>query len=130
MKYLITLIGVALLFYERFKGTKTVYEIKGPENALGNLQGYSVRGYQITIFCQRKEYVAVYDSKWTPNRKRVLYRVFGVVTNDAPQALKKACELDIHLPSFISPLNMDAEVRRACVHAYLDLLEKKLEKIE
>lgn len=122
--------SVVLALWEKVRGTKTVHEIKGPENALGSLKGYTVRGYELTIFIQRKEYVVKYDRWYIPNTKHHTYRVMSLVTNDAPEALKKACELDVDLPGFIHPFNFKDEIRRSVVRAYIDMLILRLAKIE
>lgn len=130
MRYLAMFVSALLMVYERWKGTKTVYEVKGPENALGNLQGYCVRGYQLTIFCQRKEYRVRYDKWYVPNYSRYVYRVTSLVTNDAPKALKTACELDVDLPAFVGGCNFNTVVFKSVVNAYLDLLEVRIGKLD
>lgn len=130
MRYLKWLFAVALFFYERWRGPKTVHEIRQPDDALGSLKGFAVRGYEIIIYCQRKEYKVKYERWYVPNRQYRTYQVFSVVTNDAPKALKRACELDVDLPALISNWSFDNEIRRAQVMAYLDLLEKRMTKIE
>lgn len=124
------LVGVVLLLFERLRGSKTVYESKRPDNSMGSLKGFTVRGYEVAIYCQRKEYHVKYDRWYIPNRVRVTYNVFSVVTNDAPKALRKACELDVDLPALIHNWNFDNEIRRAQVLAYLDLLERRMSKNE
>lgn len=126
MQYLKLFTALLMLFIGRLKGSKTVYETHSADNALGSLRGYSVRGYEITIFCQRKQYAVKYDKWYIPNVMRTSYRVVGVVTNDAPEALKQACDIYLDLPSFISESNFSHEIRRSVVLAYLDLLEKRL----
>lgn len=130
MRLLQLLVGVVLLLFERWRGPKTVYEIKRPDNSLGCLKGFTVRGYELAIYCQRKEYHVKYDRWYIPNRVRVTYNVFSVVTNDAPVALRKACELDVDLPALIHNWHFDNEVRRSQVHAYLDLLEARIKATE
>lgn len=130
MRYLALLTSALFMMYERWKGAKTVYEIKSPQNNLGSMQGYSIRGYQLTIFCQRREYQVSYDKWYVPNHKRYTYCVTSLVTNDAPDALKVACELDIDLPAFVSHYNFEQVIFSSVVNAYLDLLEKRLGKLE
>ncbi len=125
-----TLIAVVFFLYERWRGPKTVYEVKLPSHALGSLKGFAVRGYEIIIYCQRKEYHVKYVKWYVPDTVHVTYQVFSVVTNDAPKALKKACELDVDLPALVHNWNFNNEIRRAQVLAYLDLLEKRMSKIE
>lgn len=125
-----TFAAIILLLFERCRGPKTVYEIKRIDNELGSLKGFSLRGYEVAIYCQRKEYHIVYQRWYIPNRTRMTYNVFSVVSADAPISLKKACELDVDLPSLINNWHFDNEIRRAQVHAYLDLLEKRMRKYE
>lgn len=124
------LVAVVLSLFERLRGPKTVYEIKRPQNTLGSLKGFAVRGYEIVIYCQRKEYHVKYDRWYIPDRIEATYNVFSTVTSDAPQALRDACELDVELPALIHDWNFNNVIRRAQVHAYLDLLEARMNKNE
>ncbi len=54
------------------------------------------------------------------------YRVFSVVSDDAPEPLKKACELDIDIPALLPPSVDDHGHRQAAVNAYLDILIERL----
>lgn len=130
MRYFVILFRFLLMCYVRWKGTKTVHEIESHKNTLGHLKGYCVRGYQLTIFCQRREYLVKYDKWYIPNYRRYTYRVMSVVTNDAPPVLKKACELDIDLPCFVSHFHFNEILVKSAVHAYLDLLEKRVGVME
>lgn len=118
--------GAFLLFWESLKGKKTVREIKHPKNALGHLVGYSVAGYTLEIYCQRKHYRRSYDKWFIPNKDHMAYRVFSVVSADAPDSLKKACELDVDIPALLPPAIDDHAHRQAVVNAYLDLLIERL----
>lgn len=129
MRTIRLLVAVVLLCLERIKGPKKVYEIKRPANAMGCLKGFTVRGYELAIYCQRKEYHVKYDRWYIPNRITVTYNVFSRVTNDAPKALQKACELDVDLPALVHNWNFDNEVRHAQIDAYLDLLEARMKQM-
>ncbi len=118
--------GFLVMFVENLKGTKTVTEIRSPKNALGNLTGYAIAGYQINIYCQRKHYRRSYDKWFIPDQHHITYRVFSVVTNDAPDGLKMACELDVDLPSMLPEYVNDEQQRSAVVQAYLDILVSRL----
>lgn len=120
------LAAIALLLWERVRGPKTVSLITTLDNQSGQLRGITVRGYEITIFCHRKEYYVAYDRWCVPNRTLVSYQVFSVVSSDAPQALHKACELDVDFPTLAHPWNFNSELRKQHVQAYLDLLERRL----
>ncbi len=130
MRYLKIVFGVILFLYERFRGPRTFRELKHASDALGYLKGHTVKGYQLTIFCQRRRYHTKFDKWYIPDQIETVYRVFSVVTADAPDALKKACELDVNLPELISNWNFDNEIRRSQVLAYLDLLEKRMGMFE
>jgi hypothetical protein len=119
-------VGVVLSCFERFRGPKTVYELERARNCMGGLRGFTVRGYEIVIYCQRKEYQVKYDRWYIPDRIESTYKMFSVVTNDAPEALKRACELEVELPGLIHSWNFDRKICRAQVHAYLDLLEMRI----
>lgn len=54
------------------------------------------------------------------------YRVFSVVSQDAPDSLKKACELDIDIPALLPHAVSDHGHRQAAVNAYLDILIERL----
>jgi hypothetical protein len=119
-------VSVVLLLFERVRGPRYINEIKQPDQALGCLKGFSVRGYEIAIYCHRKSYRVHYKHWYVPDRSFFTYNVFSVISNDAPIALRKACELDVELPALIPRNNFDEEIRRRQVLAYLDLLEQRL----
>lgn len=130
VRFLKSVLGVVLFLFERARGPKTVTELKRAGNEMGSLKGFAIRGYEIAIYCQRKEYHIRYDRWWIPDRVEVTYNVFSVVSSEAPKALRQACERDVDLPALIHNWNFDNEIRRAQVNAYLDLLEKRLTKNE
>jgi len=115
-----------LSFFQRLKGHYSVEEIKHPRNALGSLTGYSLSGYTIEIFCQRRHYRRYYDNWFVPNKDHIAYHVFSVVSSDAPTVLKQACELDLDIPALLPSFVPDEGQREEVVHAYLDLLIHRL----
>ena len=123
-----SVIKIALFIFSRVRGTKTVSEHKGFNNQLGFLKAFVVCGYEVTIHCHRKKYCIKYDRWFIPNRTVMTYNVFSMVSREAPQALRKACELDIDLPELIHRWNFDSETRKEQVNEYLDLLEKRVRK--
>lgn len=126
MTLLKSLLSDLFLYFEKLKGKKTVYEIKLPKNALGQLVGYAVDGYEIRIYCQKKQYKRQYNSRLIPDKDTVVYRVFSVVSSDAPDLLREACELDVDIPCQLSALVDDEGQKDAAIQAYLDLLAAKL----
>jgi hypothetical protein len=120
------LLGSLFLITERIKGTKTVLEIKSPKNSLGYLLAYAVSGYEISIYCQVKRYHRIYDKWFAPNRYIVVYRVFSVVSNDAPENIRTACELDIDIPEQLHNAVSEQHQKDEAIRAYLDLLINRL----
>jgi hypothetical protein len=111
---------------ERLKGEKTVREMHSPGDYLVHLTGYSVSGYEIRLYCQKKIYIREYWRWFIPNEYYVTFRVFSVVSNDAPSTLKNACELELDLPAMM-PKFLSHEVQKECaIQAYLDILIAKI----
>jgi hypothetical protein len=121
-----TVVGLVLLAFERVRGPRWVTEIRESDQALGCLKGFTIQGYEIAIYCHRKTYRVQYKHWYIPDRWLFTYKVFSVVTNDAPLSLRKACELDLELPSLVSTRSFNSEIRQAQVMAYLDLLDQRL----
>jgi hypothetical protein len=126
LKFLKFFASGSLMLFEYLRGTNTVTEIKRPENALGDLRGFTVRGFEIAIYCHRREYHVRYSRWYVPNRTLYSYNVFSVVGHDAPEPLRKACELDVDIPSLVHRWNFDSMIRIRQVNAYLDLLETRI----
>jgi hypothetical protein len=118
--------GAVLLLFERLCGPKTLVEIKRPDHALGSLRGMTLRGFEVAIYCHRKEYRVLYENWYIPNRTLFSYNVFSVVGKDAPESLRSACELDVELPPLAHHRSFNSAIQRQQVHAYLDLLESRL----
>ena len=53
-------IDALFLFVERLKGEKTVREKLISSDYLAHLTGYSVLGYEIRLYCQKKTYTRAY----------------------------------------------------------------------
>lgn len=129
MQSLKRMLSVVFLFLEKLKGKKTLHEVKLPKNALGHLVGFAVSGYEVRIYCQKKQYKRKYDNWFVRDKSMVVYRVFSVVTNDAPDRLKEACELDVDIPCQLSPFVDDEGQKDAAILAYLDLLASRLDSM-
>lgn len=123
---IIRCLGAVILFLEQLKGQRVIKEIHHPHNAMGYLAGYSISGYSIQIFCQRKHYRRYYDNWFIPNQDHIAYHVYSVVSSDAPDVLKQACELDLDIPALLPSAVSDEGQREEAVKAYLDLLIERL----
>lgn len=111
---------------EKIKGSTIVTEISTPKNLVAHLTGYSIFGYEIQIFCQKRHYRRSYDKWYVPNANHVAYSVFSIVSNEAPVTLKKACELDIVIPQLMGENIDEKRQKQAAVDAYLDILAQTL----
>lgn len=115
-------LGRFLLFWESLKGNTTVQRIEHPDNVLGSLEGYAIAGYSVQIFCQRKHYRRSYDKSYISDQDVMTYHVYCKVTDDAPEILKKVCELSVDIPSLLPAMVEEAGHRQAAINAYLDML--------
>lgn len=121
-----SLLNAFFLYLEKLKGRKTVYEVKLPKHALGHLAGFAVAGFEVRIYCQKKQYKRSYDNRFIPDKYMAVYSVFSVVSNDAPERLRQACELVADIPCQLSSFVSDEGQKDAAIQAYLDLLVHKL----
>lgn len=126
MALLKRLLSGIFLYFEKLKGKKTVYEIRLPKNALGHLTGLNVSGYEVRIYCQKKQYKRSYDNRFIPDKYMTVYNVFSVVSSDAPEKLRDACELEADIPCQLSSFIDDDGQKDAAIQAYLDLLAHRL----
>lgn len=111
---------------QKVKGRSTLAYLPNRKNLVEDLTAYSIAGYEIRIYCQRELYKRKYDHWYIPSEILVSYLVYGVATNDAPQALKDVCEFDLKVdikPEFI----WDYHDRQIAVKAYLDAVIERLE---
>ena len=126
MNFLISFWNKLLLVFQSLKGTTNVIEIKTPKNLVGHLTGYSIYGYEMQIFCQKRHYRRSYDKWFIPNENHIAYRIFSIVSNNAPEKLKKACELELVIPQLMNEHIEERRQRQSAIDAYLDILAQSL----
>ena len=126
MQLLRSILGSIFIFLERLKGNKVVCDVSIPNNVVGLLTGYSMYGYEIQIFCKKRHYRRKYDKWFIPNDDHAAYEVFSIVSNDAPDSLKKACKMELVIPRLLAEPVSEARQRQAAVDAYLDILAQTL----
>lgn len=120
---------IALFFYwlEGLKGSVTVrYRVDGAP-LTGKITGVFIAGYNLTIYCRRKVFVFHYSNWWVYRRKIVHYQVYSVITPDAPEELRKACEIRMSIPARFHWRVGNHVQQKAAVNAYLDILIESLE---
>lgn len=127
LRFFSWILEAIVLLFHRLKGPSSLREVPTGLGQESILKGESVSGYEINIYCYRKQYRRKYDRWYVPTEYQVLYRVFSRVSDNAPARLKKVCaslDRDIRpqLPEFLSE---DLQ-KRAAVEAYLQLLQAAL----
>jgi len=129
MHFIRRILSRCFLFVEkRLKGNKSFTNITIPEDhdLVGWLEGYSVTGYRIKIFCSKVRYRKQYSRWYVPASNIDLYHVYSVVSPDAPAALKQACSLEITIPP-PHPEFLNTEFQKdAAIEWYLDLLIQRI----
>lgn len=117
------LVTFVFLWFERLKGVRKVSQSVVIQTQRGNsLRVIHQSGYDITIYCQRREYMREYSSWYAPLTTYVVYHVFSTTTNDAPDLIKQACKLDVTLPRLLPSYIVDEIQKRFAIDAYVDLL--------
>jgi hypothetical protein len=111
---------------ENLKGNRTFIEIKNNKDTSNSITCYSIAGYQLNIYCYKKQYIYKYDNWFVPTKKYTSYRIFCVPTNGTPDDLTKICELDITLPALLPSCSSDIQQCKAAVAAYVDILTEHL----
>lgn len=114
------------LWVDRQRGPVHVDRQSRCEELNEHLIGYAIAGYQIRLYCQKKRYMQRYLRWHMPSLTYCTFRVFGRVTADAPEALRRACELDIDLPRMTPYFVSESVQKEMAVRAYLDLLIERL----
>jgi hypothetical protein len=127
MSVLKRLLTRGYLWFERIKGPKKVSQAVVIQTERANtLRVIHQSGYDITIYCQRKEFLKEYEWDAMPTQTYVVYYVFSRATFDAPELIKQACRLEVTFPPLV-PQYLDEEVqKRAAIDAYVDLITDKL----
>jgi hypothetical protein len=129
MHFIRRVLSRCFLFVEkRLKGNKSFTDITIPEDRdlVGWLEGYSVTGYRIKIFCSKVRYRKQYSRWYVPTSNIDLYHVYSVVSHDAPTALREACALEITIPP-PHPEFLNTEFQKdAAIEWYLDLLIQRM----
>lgn len=116
--------------YRLHKGKSRVrlYSIKKVD--LGELIGFSIRGYTLTIHCYKMQYVTSYQKRFEVNKNHVVYQMFATCSEDSPQKLKEVIEIETYLPRLSPSLVSIEQERKTLVAAYLDILITRLRNLD
>lgn len=112
--------------WEKVKGKGQVQREAHKANFAEDLIACSLAGYEIRIYCQKELYRRKYDLWFIPNERAISYRVYGVVSNTAPQKLKDICEFDLKIAVSTSRFSNGNDKRQHAIKAYLDVLIERL----
>lgn len=119
-------IDALFLIVEKLKGASTIVEQHNTRDLLVHLAGHSVSGYEVRLYCQRKFFLRVYHSRWVRDETYSTFRVFSVVSADAPLALRTACEMELDVPA-IAPSYLSNDLQKeTAIQAYLDILIERI----
>lgn len=116
------------LWHDRHRGPIRLNKHHRVEELHEHLTGYAIAGYEIRLYCQKKRYIRQYLWLRLPSLHYCTFRVFGRVTADAPEALRRACELDVDLPLLTPHFISESVQKEMAVRAYLDLLIERLSR--
>lgn len=121
------LLSSLFLFLEKIKGRQVVTVVKTPTlDAASEMVGKAFSGYEISIYCQRKQYCRRYQRRFIRPKYFVLYRVFCVIGTGAPADVIEACQLDVDIPQQLPRWVAEPAQRVAAISAYLDLVLARL----
>lgn len=131
MSVLMRVVTEGFLLYQRLKGTRKVTQAVVIQTERGNsLRVIHRSGYDITIYCQRMEYLRQFERWVWPPKKYETYHLFSTTTNDAPELIRQACKLEVTLPRLM-PWYVDEELqKRSAIDAYVDLITDKLRSLK
>lgn len=110
---------------ERIKGSSRLVAVRLSPNLSEDLTAYSVSGFQIRIYCKLEHNRREYDRWFIPSEDLISYRVYGVASSDAPQALREVCDYDVVVP--YTKRWIFSTSRSSAIKVYLNVLIKRLE---
>jgi hypothetical protein len=112
---------------EQLKGRKRVTErIVLSKRFTTQLTGQSLTGYEITIYCQKRHYHLQYEDWFIPNRNLYMYEVYGLVSNDAPEVLKAACQDHVCIPELLPNVVPEDCQEKEAIQAFLDIVINRM----
>lgn len=108
-------------------GPSTFKEIAYKPCLASKVTATSIGGYELSVYCRTRHYARLYSCPLVPTQHIVLHQVYSVVSADAPESLRKACEATITVPAWMHwCVNNDTQEALA-VRSYLDILIDRLE---
>ena len=130
MSLLMRLATRGFLWVEHCRGSKKFQqEIVIQTNRRNTLRVIHHSGYDITIYCQRVQYQTSY-SLWPWKKTHLAYQLFSTTTSDAPELIRRACDLSVTLPA-LCPSYVEDEVQKLyAIDAYVDLITDKLKALK
>jgi len=113
---------------DNVKGDYTIQAFPSQAVVMDNLTAKSVEGYQVVIYCQKKQVVQRFRKWYIPDCHMNKYRVFSVPSETAPVELKEACELDVCIDQLFPNTPNDFVQKEVVIGAYLERLLNSLRK--
>jgi hypothetical protein len=120
-----------LSYLGSLKGHATLQRVHSKPSLEEDLTAYSVSGYEIRIFCKLEHNRRKYDKWFIPTEDVISYRLYGVVSPDAPTALREVCEFDVCVPYQRQRFIWSSSISRSeAIKEYLDVLITRLENLQ
>lgn len=108
------------------RGEIQVKEVFHNNRLIGSLLVSSFHGYDIEVFCQKRQYMRKHLKSRLRGKIHTVFDVYCELDGYPPDVLYKACQTRITFPALL-PLYMDDKYHvTALVNAYLDMIQKLL----
>lgn len=121
-----SLLGMLYSAYLSFRGPRRIKLLRNEKIDLGGLKAYSIRGFELSIYCKEIRYRVYHRRFYVRNYDTSCYELFAVVGDNADQRLKDAIRQPVYLPMIVPPFVGKTVLRKKLVEAYLDILIARL----
>ena len=129
MYLFLRILGYFFLFVEKLKGRRVVREIVFHTDDSQYLEVVLTDGSVLKIYCAVRLYRREYDHWLVPHDHKTVYQLSSTISETASAELKQASDFKVDIPSLL-PESMPCKYKRTAVlHAYLDIMLHRLERI-
>lgn len=111
-------------FLNLLRGNATIREVFQHNRSIGSLRVDVFFGYDLEVYCYRRQYVKEFDRSIFRPKLYTVYDVGCRVSGDPPSILKKALQTRITFPPLASVYLEDSIHVKLLVNAYLDMIQK------
>jgi hypothetical protein len=119
MESLLFLVSVFFTILEKLKGPMTFRLTEVNENTSDSYRVELNNGAAILLFCQELVYSKKYKRWWIPNRRQLMYRVYGDCVGDVPKGLEKIVTNGLILSNQMPKGSGLENQRRSAIEAFI-----------